>query len=60
MPEIKKRHHNVEDHDQEEPHNERDAAKPCEHESAVAGAMQAAVVDNFRSFALKNLGRARK
>jgi hypothetical protein len=37
MPEVQKRD-DVEDQDQEESHSERDAAKPREHERAVAGA----------------------
>jgi hypothetical protein len=37
MPEVKKRD-DVEDQDHEESHNERDTAKPREHERAVAGA----------------------
>ncbi len=37
MPEIQRRN-DVEDQDQEKGHNERDAAKPREHERAVTGA----------------------
>ncbi len=36
MPEVQKRD-DVEDQDHEEGHNERDAAKPREHELAIAG-----------------------
>jgi hypothetical protein len=37
MPDVQKRH-DVEDQDQQESRNERDAAKPREDERAVAGA----------------------
>jgi hypothetical protein len=37
MPEVKKRD-DVEDQAHEEGREERDAAKPCKHELAVAGA----------------------